>query len=199
MVDGQMRMSGVDGDRHEHQAPVMSRLMLPAVCNSNDAGRDNCNGWLNQEFDEPALPVLEAAIAHLRPLDAADTLIFARWWTKRMLLSKHPAVREQHWKTDQRPWTLWQPDWLPDLRATGEFPMDLTLWMWIDDIEGAGKSLPSHTSTCLARSSTTGQLAAARASRPRTHSYSPTRRRSGSTSSATPWLTSVTRSRTPDS
>jgi hypothetical protein len=141
-VNGRVRMSGADGERREHRSPVLVRLMLPAVCNSRDAGADNCNGWPNREFDEPALPVLETAIAGLRSLNAADTLTFARWWTKRMLLSKHPAVRERHWNTGQHPWTPWPAPWLPQLRTTGQFPLDLTLWMWVQGTD-SGTSLPS--------------------------------------------------------
>ena len=149
-VNGEVRMSGPDGERREHRSPGLARLMLPAVCNSRDAGPNNCNGWLNREFDEPGLPVLEAAIAAMRPLDAAETMTFARWWTKRMLLAKHPKVREGHWKTDQHPWTPWPESWLPQLRTTGQFPLDLELWMWVQGA-GSGGSLPNAAHIDLPR------------------------------------------------
>lgn len=136
-------MSGPDVERREHRSPVLARVMLPAVCNSRDAGPNNCNGWLNREFDEPGLPVLEAAIADMRSLDATETVTFARWWTKRMLLAKHPRVRERHWNTGQDPWTPWPESWLPRLRTTGQFPPDLMLWMWVQGGAGGGASLPN--------------------------------------------------------
>jgi hypothetical protein len=78
----------------------------------------------------------------MRLLDATETLTFARWWTKRVLLAKHPQVRERHWNTLQHPWTPWPESWLPRLRTTGQFPLDLTLWMWVQGA-GRGTSLPN--------------------------------------------------------
>src|SRR5439155_24397164 len=104
---------------------------LRKVCGSSDGS--NCNGWLDQEFEQPAQP-------HVRSVFRGDTLLdrdgvrsFALWWLKTLLLLSHPDVERTFWREGPRSWAAFPADLLRYLRRTGAFPPDLSLWMAVPD------------------------------------------------------------------
>jgi hypothetical protein len=117
--------------------------MLPAVCGQQDAGKDNCNGWLNRTFEESAQPYIRAAIDDLDALDTKGTRVFALWWTKTLLLMSHPQAQMRFFRRNPKPWSTFPPDVLPRLRKTGEFPPDLSLWMTLQHDESGSNRLPA--------------------------------------------------------
>jgi hypothetical protein len=121
-----------------------TRVML-AVCGS-------CNAWLNKGFEIPAKLHVRAILDRFQVLDAAATMIFARWWVKTLLLSRHPAS----WSSfpGERP-ARWDfpVDLLPAMRRTDELPADLSLWMAIFDTQAEAGRLPRRLRIDLPRTS----------------------------------------------
>jgi hypothetical protein len=74
------------GDGKIHWSPNLPRVMLPAVCGQQDAGKDNCNGWLNRTFEEPAQSYVRAAIDNLDALDSKGTRVLLCGGQKRCYL-----------------------------------------------------------------------------------------------------------------
>jgi hypothetical protein len=125
-VNGQV-ITGRDGFPQETND--VSPLLLPC-CGSGT--RNDCNGWLNQQFEIPGLPHVRAALDDLHVLDRVGTVLFARWWVKTLLLLHHPDTRDSFPKGDTIPWEM-PPELLPNLRASGHFPPELSLWVALAD------------------------------------------------------------------
>lgn len=70
----------------------LARVTLP-MC--GEGSSNNCNEWLNQEFESSGKAAVEAAL-EWRPLSGAQVQDFGRWCVKTMLLYVHPdAVLSQ--------------------------------------------------------------------------------------------------------
>lgn len=135
-----------------HRADRRPRTMLPGVCNQDDNGRRNCNGWLSLTVDQPGVPRLVTAIKELQPLTGkASVEDFARWWAKVLVLSRHPDAGQRFWKTHdgrfagRSPWTPWPEDLLPEWRSTGALPSELSLWVMVYDRASGTEQLPDRT------------------------------------------------------
>ncbi|WP_405814745.1 hypothetical protein OG241_09055 [Streptomyces sp. NBC_01390] len=112
----------------------LARLMLP-VCGKREeqAGGQDCNGWLNTVFEQPAKVRVRTALDALEPIHGPAARAFVRWAVKTLLLAAHPdAVNSAPPERDRSAWEF-PDDWLPGLRTTRELPADLSLWLGIID------------------------------------------------------------------
>ncbi|MET7487708.1 hypothetical protein [Streptomyces sp. NPDC005538] len=129
----------VDGEPVAYASGVverdhLSRWMLP-VCGKGEeqTGGQDCNGWLNTVFEQPAKIPVRAALDDLEPVNGPAVRAIARWSVKTLLLAAHPDL--VHSAAPQRGRSAWEfpQDWLPGLRTTGDLPADLSLWLGVID------------------------------------------------------------------
>jgi hypothetical protein len=113
------------------------RPTLLDVC--NDTSADACNAWLNDTFEKPGQAISLEALRGTRDVfTAIEATAFARWAVKTLLLYSHPlarstsdaAIRQDNTVRAAHPakWTDVDPLYR-DLRRTGDFPADLSLWL----------------------------------------------------------------------
>ena len=126
------------------------RVMLRDVCGSDDP--NNCNGWLDQKFEQPGMPFVEQVLGPDPVLDAYGVEQFARWMVKTLLLLAHPATHHLGYRSTQpRAWAAYPDRLLKDLRQTGLFPDCLSLWLAVYDPETGTGQLPAATRIVLDR------------------------------------------------
>jgi hypothetical protein len=127
----------------------IAAVLLP-VCGVNAA--NDCNGWLRDEFEKPRQPAVEDVLNGRGLFDTVRVYAFARWWVKTLFLRCHPQSED---KTNarirqpgvpdrvatSRPWDI-REDLYPQLRATGQFLDDLSLWATFVDLRDPGVPLP---------------------------------------------------------
>ncbi len=113
----------------------LSRVLLPVCPDCN-------NTWLNRTFEVPAKPHVRAALDQLRPLAGPAVAAVARWVVKGVLLSRHPQAVDSELR-DRAPGAWNIPDGLlPQMRATGDLPADLSLWVAVVNPDVPGAAAP---------------------------------------------------------
>jgi hypothetical protein len=120
----------------------------------------DCNGWLNDTFENPARPAVRNALDEVRPLDGHAVEDFARWWIKTLLLAHHPSASDSFYGGHAPPdltWSRWRdaPALARALRATGEMPDSLSLWTTVYDADATG-ALPEQIRLMMPSSITVG-------------------------------------------
>jgi hypothetical protein len=120
--------------------------MLP-VCGKREeqAGGQDCNGWLNTVFEQSAKIPVRTALDALEPIHGPAVRAFVRWAVKTLLLAAHPsAVNSAPPQRDRSAWEF-PDDWPPSLRTTRELPADLSLWLGtIDPSAGEEPRVPDE-------------------------------------------------------
>ncbi|MBB5871893.1 hypothetical protein F4553_005272 [Allocatelliglobosispora scoriae] len=103
--------------------PHHPRVRLKEVCGHGGTG--DCNRWLNMTFEDPMRPAVKKALTGIARLDETNNAKFAQWLLKTMLLLAHPQTRWDG-SEEARGWSDYPETWLPNLKATGMFPDDLS-------------------------------------------------------------------------
>lgn len=109
----------------------VTRSILRPVCGSADPS--NCNGWMEHKFEAPAREYVEDLLTGRGRLESDAVAAVAGWTVKTLLLKSHPAVEHPEVRSAPRPWSPFPANWLPRLRATAQFPDDLSLWLAVHD------------------------------------------------------------------
>ncbi|GLL05129.1 hypothetical protein GCM10017581_068760 [Dactylosporangium matsuzakiense] len=136
-------------DKNVRSTPQAARVMLREICSSGDRV-DNCNSWLEHTFEQPARELVLGLAAGRTLLADAEVVAFARWATKTVLLYMHPSsTYEGSLFKDRTGWASFPPHWLTDLRQTGAFPADLSLWLALHDPQSEGVALPGDVVLAL--------------------------------------------------
>ncbi|MCT9079337.1 hypothetical protein [Streptomyces fulvoviolaceus] len=126
----------------------LARVLLP-VCGGDSPS--DCNGWLNDTFEQPAKRHVNDILDSLQVITGQNVDAVAQWAVKTLLLSNHPkAVNTELRKRPRRSWVF--PDgMLPAMRSTGKIPDDLSLWAAVVNPDAPPVALPSFETTVLPR------------------------------------------------
>ncbi|MGW4815520.1 hypothetical protein ACWEPB_28270 [Kitasatospora cineracea] len=129
----------------------LARVMLP-MCGTDKP--NNCNGWLEHNFERPGKLAVRSVIDELQPITGDGVTAFARWVAKTMILHSHPLAEDSeigHLDLPGRG-VLELPDSaFRRLRESGQFPEDLSVWMAVSDPAETSGAAPAFERFLLPR------------------------------------------------
>ncbi|GAA2842374.1 hypothetical protein ACFQ0M_47715 [Kitasatospora aburaviensis] len=121
-------------------------------------GSPNCNGRLEQLFENRGKPAVEAVWRRQAVLGREETFAFAAWWAKTLLLVDHPQTRHTFPGLEEvgksRTYTAdpgTSDPLLPLLNGPSLLPSALSLWLAVGDEVSGEHALVGHSPLMLPR------------------------------------------------
>jgi hypothetical protein len=106
----------LDGVPVSAPTPTPRRFRVP-ICRE-------CNGWLNDEFENPAIDLMKELFdGWMRPLPVEEQILAGRWIGKTCLM-------KELWHRDR---TQFPAQTYREFRATGQLPASLLIWLGVID------------------------------------------------------------------